>query len=111
MSKILPEFKQNLIQDILESIEANVSHYYAFASHPLEYSNGIPTAVDSDYDTSFINSWIMLGQRILYMKDMIIPQIHYLQIQIIILSHLQMFLVDIIIFTNVLIMLIMLTLL
>ena len=71
MSKILPEFKQNLIQDILESIEANVSHYYAFASHPLEYSNGIPTAVDSDYDTSFINSWLMLFGKQLSNTDIV----------------------------------------
>ena len=71
MSKILPEFKQNLIQDILESIEANVSHYYAFASHPLEYSNGIPTAVDSDYDTSFINSWLMLFGKKLSNTDIV----------------------------------------
>jgi hypothetical protein len=71
MSKILPEFKQNLIQDILESVEANVSHYYAFASHPVEYSNGIPTSVDSDYDTSFINSWLMLFGKQLSNTDIV----------------------------------------
>ena len=65
MGKILPNFKKEIINEILNNIEANVSQYYAFASHPIQYPNTVPLVANTDYDNLFVNDWTMLfGKKI-----------------------------------------------
>jgi len=60
MGKILPAFKNAIIDDIADGILANTTHYYAFAA----FSANTPSAT---VDDSFINDWQMLfGKKITY---------------------------------------------
>ena len=66
MGKILPSYKQNIFENIVDSITANISQYYAFASNPIVNANDTPAAITNDvYSTDFINDWQMLfGKKI-----------------------------------------------
>ena len=65
MAKIIPEFKNAIIQNMINIISDNTSNYYAFLSHPIEYANGIPTETNDDYTSIFINNWtLVFGKKI-----------------------------------------------
>ena len=66
MGKILPSYTKELIQELVDNIVSNTSHYYAFGSNPVAYSGGTtPNVANNDYDTLFINDWQMLfGKKI-----------------------------------------------
>lgn len=65
MGKILPSFKKAIIDEIIENISANSSHYYAFASNPVAYSGDSPVVSNDDYSTQFINDWqLLFGKKI-----------------------------------------------
>jgi len=65
MGKILPSYTKEIIQELIDSIIANTSHYYVFGANPVAYGNTVPNVANSDYETTFINDWQMLfGKKI-----------------------------------------------
>ena len=65
MGKILPNYKKAVIDEIIDNILANTSHYYAFGAHPIAYNGEAPAITNDDYTTHFINDWQMLfGKKI-----------------------------------------------
>lgn len=66
MGKILPSYTKALIDETIDNIVSNNSHYYAFAANPIAYSgNSVPNVANNDYDTLFTNDWQMLfGKKI-----------------------------------------------
>jgi hypothetical protein len=65
MGKILPSYTKELIQELIDSVISNTSHYYAFGSNPVAYANDAPDVANNDYDISFINNWqMMFGKKI-----------------------------------------------
>lgn len=66
MGKILPPYTKELIQEVLDNISSNTSHYYAFAANPIEYTgNSVPNVANNDYDTLFTNNWrLLFGKKL-----------------------------------------------
>jgi hypothetical protein len=65
MGKILPSFRKALIDELVDNITANSSHYYAFAANPIEFIGPVPENTEDDYSTQFENDWKMLfGKKI-----------------------------------------------
>jgi hypothetical protein len=65
MGKILPNYKKALIDELITSISANDSHYYAFGANPVEYPGDVPVVTDDDYSSNFINNWqLLFGKKI-----------------------------------------------
>lgn len=65
MGKLLPSYKRTMVRLIAESMAANLSHFYAFASHPIEYEGLPPTVANNDYDMQFTNNWhMMFGKKL-----------------------------------------------
>lgn len=65
MGKILPSYTKEIIQELVDNIISNTSHYYAFGSNPVAYVNTTPSVANNDYDTAFVNDWQMLfGKKI-----------------------------------------------
>lgn len=65
MGKILPNYKKQIIDELLYSITANTSQYYVYAANPVAYTNTVPTATDDDYSANFTNDWQMIfGKRL-----------------------------------------------
>ena len=65
MGKILPSYKKAVIDEIIDNVYSNTSHYYAFAANPVAYPGSVPDITDDDYSTTFINDWQMLfGKKI-----------------------------------------------
>ena len=60
MGKILPNYKKQIIDEIVYAVTANISQYYAFASNPIAYVGSPPTATDDDYSANFTNDWQMI---------------------------------------------------
>jgi len=60
MGQLLPGFKKSIVDEIIDNISTNTSHYYAFASHPVAYTAGTPNTAQSDIESSFLNSWTMM---------------------------------------------------
>lgn len=71
MGKILPTYKKVLIEEIVDNISSNTSHYYAFASHPIEYSGGVPAVANNEYDNTFTYNWYMLFGKKLTAADVV----------------------------------------
>lgn len=65
MGKILPSYKKAVIDEIVDNVFSNTSHYYAFAANPVAYPGSVPEISNEDYSTNFINDWLMLfGKKI-----------------------------------------------
>lgn len=66
MGKILPSFQKSLVDELLDNINSNNSHYYAFAANPIAYTgNSVPDVANNDYDTLFTNNWqLLFGKKI-----------------------------------------------
>ena len=62
MGLILPSFKNAIYQDILNTINSSISHYYAFAANPIinTNSNVIQPLINNDYNDKFTNDWNMI---------------------------------------------------
>lgn len=71
MGKILPSYKKALIEEIVDNIAANSSHYYAFASNPIAYVGTPPAVSNDDYSSSFEFDWKMLFGKKLYPADVV----------------------------------------
>ena len=77
MGKILPSYKQSIFENLVESITANISHYYAFAANPIANANDTPAVITGDiYTTNFTNDWQMLFGKKLSNND-IRPVVNY----------------------------------
>lgn len=65
MGNILNTFKKSLINNILTSVSANTTRYYAFAANPIPNDGDIPTLDTDDYNNLFISDWTLLfGKKI-----------------------------------------------
>lgn len=78
MGKLLPSYKKAIIDDIINNISSNTSHYYAFAANPIINSGNTPSVNSDDYSTVFINDWQMLFGKKITNTD-IIPIINNIQ--------------------------------
>lgn len=70
MSKLLPDFKKNIVDQIIESITSNTSFYYAFASNPVSV-NTIVSDTNDDYSSTFEYNWNMLFGKKLSNTDIV----------------------------------------
>lgn len=65
MGKILPSYRKAVIDEIIDNVYSNASHYYAFAANPVEFQGSVPIITNDDYSTNFINDWqILFGKKI-----------------------------------------------
>lgn len=65
MGQILPKFKASVAEDIISSITENVAHYYAFASNPVENTDGIQAETLDRQSAYFENNWrILFGKKL-----------------------------------------------
>lgn len=64
MGKILPIYKKALIDEVIDNITGNTSHYYAFASNPIEDTGTVPAVTDDDYSKFNINWKMLFGKKI-----------------------------------------------
>ena len=65
MGNLLPSYKKAIIEEIVDNITANSSHYYAFVANPIEYLDLIPESTKKDYDNYFENNWLTIfGKRL-----------------------------------------------
>lgn len=71
MGRFSPNFKKALFDEIIDNIQSNTSHYYAFAAHTTPYTSSAPAVTEDDYTTSFINDWTMIFGKKLYSYDII----------------------------------------
>lgn len=60
MGNLLPYYRKAIIDEILDSVSANDTIYYAFASNPVPYVGTTPSVSNADYDDLFSNNWKML---------------------------------------------------
>lgn len=71
MGLIIPSFKNAIFQDILNSIRAGISYYYAFASNPTVNNYiGIPALTNDDYTDKFNYDWNMIFGKLLTSNNM-----------------------------------------
>lgn len=59
-SKILSNYKNEMINELKDNISTGASNYYVFAANPVEIAGDVPDVVTDDYSTQFINNWSML---------------------------------------------------
>lgn len=71
MGKVLPSFRKSIIDHIVEDIQSNTSHYYAYAANPVAYVGDVPTVTNDDYSTTFVNDWTMIFGKKLKYSDVI----------------------------------------
>jgi len=65
MGKLLPYYRKTIIDEIVASISANDSIYYAFASNPVPYVGTTPAIANTDYDDIFVNNWkLLFGKKL-----------------------------------------------
>lgn len=65
MALIRGNYKKAIIEELVASITANTSRYYAFAAGPAPYSGAVPDDIDNVANTSAIFAWNMIfGKRI-----------------------------------------------
>jgi hypothetical protein len=65
MGKLLSSFKKTIIDEIVDGISSNTSHYYAFASNPIAYTGLAPDVSNDDYSTNFLSNWqLLFGKKI-----------------------------------------------
>lgn len=63
--ELLSRYRQSLVEDLIQSIAGNTSIYYAYASNPTLYSNGVPQTTLDDYSTLYENGWnLLFGKKI-----------------------------------------------
>lgn len=70
MGKILPEYKKVVLDEMLDNIISNTSHYYAVASNPTAYSGTAPDVTDDDYSANY-HIWSMIFGKKLSNNDII----------------------------------------
>jgi len=87
MGKLLPSYKKALYDEMIDNISTGNSVYYAFAANPVPYPGAVPS-----------------GLIIQYMIDTIIKTPHYTAITIFMFLLHQIELVEVIMYSNVLIM-------
>ena len=73
MGKILPYFKKAIIDEIIDNIISGTSNYYAFAAmSPDAVTNTTFSEVaNNDYQTTFVNDWLMLFGKKLTTADVL----------------------------------------
>lgn len=65
MSKVLPPFKKALLEDLLNSVSANISHYYAVATNPVAITGPVQEVANNDYTEIFNTDWnILFGKQL-----------------------------------------------
>ena len=65
MGKLLPGYKKALFDELKTNIASNTSHYYVFASNPVEYTGNTPSITSDDYSTIYYNDWnLLFGKKI-----------------------------------------------
>jgi hypothetical protein len=64
MGKLLPSYKQSLIEELQRNILANTTQYYGFAANPVPSGTNAP-AFTSNYENAFYPSWqLLFGKKI-----------------------------------------------
>ncbi|CAB4162796.1 hypothetical protein UFOVP787_119 [uncultured Caudovirales phage] len=71
MGKLNPIFKSAFYDNIINSMTANTSRYYAFASNPIEITGNTPAVSADDYSTNFSPDWKMIFGKKLTTNDII----------------------------------------
>lgn len=71
MGKILPSYKKAIVEEIVDNVYANTSHYYAFAANPVAYPGSTPEISNEDYNTNFINNWQMLFGKKIFSSEIV----------------------------------------
>lgn len=65
MGKILSSYKKSIIEDVINSINANSSHYYAFAANPVPLVDTPEASTNDDYSNVYLNNWyLMFGKKL-----------------------------------------------
>lgn len=65
MGKILPKFKASVAEDMINTITSNSAQYYAYASNPVELTDGVPTETLDTMSSYFDSSWnILFGKKL-----------------------------------------------
>lgn len=63
--RVLPTFKKTIYQEMIDSIAANTSHYYAFAAVTDKTTDNVEIITDSDYINQFTTQWkTLFGKRL-----------------------------------------------
>lgn len=70
MGKLLPSYRKAIIDEMFDNIQANTSHYYAFAANPVAYPGTVPSLTNDDYSTNFTFDWQMLFGKKINSSDM-----------------------------------------
>lgn len=60
MGTLLPNYRKNLIDSLVEGISSNSHQYYAFAANPIVYTGNTPAVTSDLYSSIFTNDWQML---------------------------------------------------
>lgn len=71
MGKLNPIFKSAIYDNIINSMVANTSRYYAFASNPIALTGNTPAVSGDDYSTHFSPDWNMIFGKKLTTNDII----------------------------------------
>lgn len=65
MGNLSVNYKKAIFDELANNISSNESKYYAFASNPILYANGIPAIQTNDLDSTFTFDWQMIfGKKI-----------------------------------------------
>lgn len=70
-TKILPNYKKAVIDEIRDNISTNTSNYYVFASNPVAHNGIIPDVLGDDYSNQYVNNWNMIFGKKLKHTDII----------------------------------------
>ena len=60
MGTLLPNYRKNIVSNIINTITANNGTYYAFGSNPVSYSGNTPAVTKDDFSSEFTPTWQML---------------------------------------------------
>lgn len=64
MGIILSSYRKAIIDDVIGNISTNTSYFYAYASNPIPYANGVPTS-NASYTSIYENNWnLLFGKKL-----------------------------------------------
>jgi hypothetical protein len=71
MGTLLPNYRKNIVSNIINTITANNGTYYAFGSNPVSYSGNTPAVTKDDFSSEFTPNWQMLFGKKLANTDVV----------------------------------------
>lgn len=71
MGIILSAYKKAILDDVVFTIAANVSHYYAFAANPIAFTGSVPALTYDDYTDQFTNDWQMMFGKLITTNNIV----------------------------------------